>query len=273
MAPGSRPQERPGRLRPLGDPPEHGVYHDPVFLTRDGARRYPGYVTDIITDLALDRLDKRDPDKPFALLIQHKAPHRAFEPAERHRHLYEHQDIPAPATLHDEYSNRSRGLSEREERDWRYQHDIKEYLRVVAGLDENVARVLHYLDITDTAVAYPEINPTGWNNAKATTPTVDYLAPAFLKEVEHWYAAVMPVIAERLHREGRPGVIACQLDNEIGMLAWVSNSPDLTDHLLADFNGWLDTTYGGAARAACGVHRPQGLRPPTTTDPSAGGGF
>ncbi|WP_328724480.1 sulfatase family protein [Streptomyces sp. NBC_00259] len=161
--------------------PEHGVYHDPVFLTADGERRYAGHVTDIITDLALGWLDGRDPDRPFALLIQHKAPHRAFEPAERHRHLYEHDDIPAPATLHDDYANRAPAavearmrmsdlqpydlkapvpqcLSERAEREWRYQRYIKEYLRVIAGLDENVGRVLHYLDIsglTDrTAVAY-----------------------------------------------------------------------------------------------------------------------
>ena len=91
---------------------------------------------------------------------------------------------------------------------------------------------------------HPEIVPTGWDGAEASTPTVDYLAPAFLGEVRRWYAAVMPVIARRLHREGRPGVIACQLDNEIGMLAWVSNSPDLTGHLLEDFNGWLERTYG-----------------------------
>ncbi|AXK37369.1 DUF4976 domain-containing protein [Streptomyces armeniacus] len=161
--------------------PEHGVYHDPVFLTPDGEREYPGYVTDVITDLALNWLDKRDPDRPFALLIQHKAPHRAFEPAERHRHLYEHEDLPVPATLHDDYTHRARaaaearmrmsdlgpddlktpvpeGLSEAEEREWRYQRFIKEYLRVVAALDENLGRVLHYLDtagLTErTAVAY-----------------------------------------------------------------------------------------------------------------------
>ncbi|MEJ8655513.1 beta-galactosidase [Streptomyces halotolerans] len=96
---------------------------------------------------------------------------------------------------------------------------------------------------------HPEIVPTGWDGAEASTPTVDYLAPAFLGEVRRWYAAVMPVIARRLHREGRPGVIACQLDNEIGMLAWVSNSPDLTGHLLEDFNGWLDRTYGDGLAA------------------------
>jgi arylsulfatase A-like enzyme len=156
--------------------PEHGVYHDPAFLTADGERRYPGYVTDVITDLALNWLDRRDRERPFALLIQHKAPHRPFEAAERHRHLYEDVEIPAPATLHDDLRGRApaaaearlrladlqpfdlkapvpEGLSEREEREWRYQRYIKEYLRVVAALDENVGRVLHFLDITGLAGA------------------------------------------------------------------------------------------------------------------------
>ncbi|MFJ8933918.1 beta-galactosidase [Streptomyces sp. NPDC102364] len=91
---------------------------------------------------------------------------------------------------------------------------------------------------------HPEIVGTGWDGAEATTAALDYLAPAYLKEVKRWYAAVMPVLAARLHRKGRPGVIACQLDNEIGMLAWVSNGPNLTTGLLADFNDWLDATYG-----------------------------
>lgn len=91
---------------------------------------------------------------------------------------------------------------------------------------------------------HPEVVPTGWNGDKATTAAVDYLAPAYLEEARRWYDAVMPVIAERLHRRGRPGVIACQLDNEIGMLPWVSNGPILTDRCLRDFNAWLDTTYG-----------------------------
>ncbi|MEB8338380.1 beta-galactosidase [Streptomyces endophyticus] len=91
---------------------------------------------------------------------------------------------------------------------------------------------------------HPAIVGAGWDDAKATTAALDYLAPAYLKEVERWYAAVMPVLAKRLHRKGKPGVIACQLDNEIGMLAWVSNGPNLTPGALADFNDWLDTTYG-----------------------------
>ncbi len=84
---------------------------------------------------------------------------------------------------------------------------------------------------------HPEIVPSGWDGAPAPTRTVDYLAPAFLAEAREWYRAVMPVIAARLRGAGGP-VIAVQLDNEVGMLAWVSNSPDLTDHLVADFARW-----------------------------------
>ena len=85
---------------------------------------------------------------------------------------------------------------------------------------------------------HPEIVPLGWDGKPAPTRTVDYLAPAFLAEARNWYRHVIPVIAARLHPRGGP-VVAVQLDNEVGMLAWVSNSPDLTDHLLDDFNGWL----------------------------------
>jgi beta-galactosidase len=87
---------------------------------------------------------------------------------------------------------------------------------------------------------HPEIVPVGWDGTPAPTRTVDYLAPAYLDEVRHWYRHVVPVIATRLRTRGGP-VVAVQLDNEVGMLAWVSNSPDLTDHLLEDLNSWLAT--------------------------------
>ncbi|WP_129668020.1 beta-galactosidase [Phytoactinopolyspora endophytica] len=90
----------------------------------------------------------------------------------------------------------------------------------------------------------PDAVPSGWDGDETLAPTLDYLAPSFLAEAKRWYEAVMPVIAERLHRPGRPGVIAVQLDNEIGMISWVANAPDFTEHLLEDFNAWLDEEYG-----------------------------
>ncbi len=94
---------------------------------------------------------------------------------------------------------------------------------------------------------HPEISPVGWDARPAPTRTVDYLAPAYLDEVRRWYEAIMPVIAARLQPAGG-NVIAVQLDNEVGMLAWVSNSPDLTDDLLADLLRWLHTEHGDTLR-------------------------
>ncbi|MEH7237240.1 beta-galactosidase [Bacillus sp. JJ1562] len=89
---------------------------------------------------------------------------------------------------------------------------------------------------------HPEIIPIGWDERKATTPTLDYLAPAFLQEVKKWYEEVMKVIKPRLHQYGG-NIIGVQLDNEIGMLSWVSNGPDLTDFVIDEFMMWLQDRY------------------------------
>jgi arylsulfatase A-like enzyme len=148
----------------------HGTYNDPEFLTADGRFRRPGYATDVITDLALEWLAERDPARPFCMLIAHKAPHREWIPAERHATLYEDRDIAEPGTLRDDYTGRASpareatmtikndltdedlkafvpaGLSDDEELRWKYRRFITDYLRCVAALDENMARVLDWLD-------------------------------------------------------------------------------------------------------------------------------
>ena len=85
---------------------------------------------------------------------------------------------------------------------------------------------------------HPEIVPVGWDGQPAPSRTVDYLAPAFLLETRRWYAALLPVVTPRLYGNGGP-VIAVQLDNEVGMLSWVTNAPDLTEGVIGDFVRWL----------------------------------
>lgn len=89
---------------------------------------------------------------------------------------------------------------------------------------------------------YPDTIPTTWDGKVVTTKTLDYLNPNFLNAVERWYEAIMTVVRPRLYTNGG-NIIAIQLDNEIGMLSWVSNSPDLTPTVLTDFHGWLKDTY------------------------------
>lgn len=156
--------------------PGQGHYHNPVFLDAElGVVERGGYVTDLITDDCLDWLDRRDPDRPFALFCHHKAPHRSWEPDAKHFTMYDDVEIPYPDTFRDTLDGRAEvvqavkmrmldldpivdlkspvppGLTLDEEIDWRYQRYIKDYLRVVASIDDNVGRVLDYLDAAGLA--------------------------------------------------------------------------------------------------------------------------
>lgn len=90
---------------------------------------------------------------------------------------------------------------------------------------------------------YPEIIPTTWDHQPVSTYTVDYLHPAFLQATQRYYASLFPHIQRFLHQNGGP-IVTIQLDNEIGMLSWVSNSPDLTPTVLVGFRQFLSTLYG-----------------------------
>jgi arylsulfatase A-like enzyme len=159
--------------------PGQGDYIDPAFI-RGGERRViHGYATDIITDLSIDWIGRRDPDRPFFLMCHHKAPHRPWIPDPKHASLYEDVDIPEPETFNDDYTNRASAAAAAEMRidrdltardlkmeppehltgaalkSWKYQRYIKDYLRCVASVDDNVGRLLDYLDaegLTDNTI-------------------------------------------------------------------------------------------------------------------------
>ena len=95
--------------------PDQGDYYNPDFIEKGVRTRCAGYVTDILTDLAVEFLDARKAgDKPFLLMLQHKAPHRNWQPAERHLSLYDGVAFPEPPTLFDDYATRSRAAFEQE---------------------------------------------------------------------------------------------------------------------------------------------------------------
>ncbi len=83
-----------------------GNYYNPPMIRQGETIQNAGYVTDIITDVSLDWLAKRDKTKPFLLMCQHKAPHREWEPALRHLNADGDRVYPEPATLFDDYAGR-----------------------------------------------------------------------------------------------------------------------------------------------------------------------
>ena len=97
--------------------PDQGDYYNPEFITPDGTIAVKGYVTDLITDLAIGYLDSlRDKRKPFMMMYQHKAPHRHWWPSIDEIESFKQQSIPEPATLYDDYRNRGTAAREAEMR-------------------------------------------------------------------------------------------------------------------------------------------------------------
>jgi arylsulfatase A-like enzyme len=163
--------------------PGQGAYYNPEMINMGKKKVYSGYVTDIITDQSIGWIKNRDRDKPFCLMCHHKAPHRPWIPDEKHAHMYENIEIPEPETFNDDYKNRAyaaeaaymridrdlrynydikteppEGLSIEELKRWKYQCFIKDYLRCIASIDDNVGRLLDFLDeegiSEDTIVIY-----------------------------------------------------------------------------------------------------------------------
>lgn len=86
--------------------PGQGAYYNPAFKTQKGREVVQGYCTDIVTDMALEWMEKNSGgDEPFMLMCQHKAPHRTWMPPLRHLTLYDDIEIPEPATLFDQYED------------------------------------------------------------------------------------------------------------------------------------------------------------------------
>ncbi len=167
--------------------PGQGKYFDPAFLVR-GDKSWPknivpheGYVSDVITDIGIDWLEKRDKSKPFFLMLHHKAPHDMFEFAPRYADYLKDTEIPEPDNLHDQPApgfgsvatrgendslihrigtsvskrhvvrnygldfNISPGLDDHEYTHQAYQEYLKRYLRCVKSVDDNLARLFDYL--------------------------------------------------------------------------------------------------------------------------------
>ena len=162
--------------------PGQGAYTNPPMKEMGKMVKHQGYTTDIITDIALKWLDRRDKTKPFCLMLHHKAPHRNWQPNEKYKKIFAKRTIPLPDTFDDDHSGHKTaakeaamtidrhltpkdvkmappaGLSARELKIWKYQRYMRDYLACVQSVDDNVGRVLDYLDknglADDTIIVY-----------------------------------------------------------------------------------------------------------------------
>ena len=160
--------------------PGQGRYYNPLLIRsgdwnkgadgRPQTTEYGGHSTDVIANEAIRFMQQANDEQPFFLMCHFKAPHRPWEPAHRFKDRLKDVTIPEPANLLDTYDGKGQytqqlrmsmedmdridlkgetipeNMTRDEKRHWVYQRYIKDYLRCVAGIDENVGRILKYLD-------------------------------------------------------------------------------------------------------------------------------
>lgn len=110
--------------------PGQGAYYNPDFIQMDGElKRFEGHCNDLVTEKGLAWLKQAQlGDKPFVAMIQYKAPHRNWAGAPRHLQLFKDVTMPEPASLFDNYSGRSKVLTEHAmgiAGDMSWSHDMK----------------------------------------------------------------------------------------------------------------------------------------------------
>jgi len=189
--------------------PGQGQYYNPDFIEMGEKKQFEGYCTTLTTDFALNWLETRNKEKPFCLLLHHKAPHRTWQPDTLHFNEFKDKVYPVPENFFDNYEGRRAAAEQRlsiratdmdirydlkmedpegriksrfprmshkarmsekqkaawerhyqpimedfleknPEGDelylWKYQRYMRDYLACILSVDENVGRVLDYLE-------------------------------------------------------------------------------------------------------------------------------
>lgn len=118
-----------------------------------------GYITDELTDYAMDWLEKgRDPTKPFFLYLSHKAVHSDAVPPERYKDQYADLDIKLPDSMaNTPENNRGKPMWVRNQRnswhgadfpyhtDRKLQEQVRDIYRSLSPVDDSLGRILAYL--------------------------------------------------------------------------------------------------------------------------------
>ncbi|WP_430971737.1 sulfatase family protein [Sunxiuqinia rutila] len=169
--------------------PGQGRYWNPILKTKDnwedgygGGKEYEGFSTDVIADLSIDWMKKRDKTKPFMMMCHFKATHEPFDFPDRYKHLLDGVELPEPESLYDSgpettgrtfkgqvlenlrdrYLENTKnpnywaqypelpfsvdGLDARGQRKKTYQKLVKDFIRSGAAIDDNIGKLLDFLE-------------------------------------------------------------------------------------------------------------------------------
>lgn len=110
---------------------DQGQYYNPQYRGTDTDGKYiveEGYSTDLTTDHALSFIEHRDTNKPFCLLLHHKAPHRNWLANTKYFGMYDNVTFPMPETFYDDYETSGSAVRTQKmsvTKDMRWEQDFK----------------------------------------------------------------------------------------------------------------------------------------------------
>ena len=123
------------------------------------------YVTDLLTEHALEWMENRSKDKPFFMYLSHKAVHALFRPAERHEGMYKNEEIVFPPSYYltatDEYKdhdipewvkqqrNSWHGVDDMYHGAHNFETFFKAYCETLTALDESLGSVIDFVENSD----------------------------------------------------------------------------------------------------------------------------
>ncbi|ANH80503.1 sulfatase [Niabella ginsenosidivorans] len=125
--------------------PGQGQYYNPDFIRSGNVqKRYTGYVTNIIEALSNEWLDHRDRQKPFCLIIGHKATHRVWMPDLEDLGSFDDKTFDLPHDFYDDYATRKAAAVQDMTiaKTMRMGHDLKMYDPAdSATFEDNIKRM------------------------------------------------------------------------------------------------------------------------------------
>jgi arylsulfatase A-like enzyme len=140
-----------------------GVYRDCPLIVDGVQTPRPGtYVSTDLTDYALQWLDKPDDDRPFCLVVAHKAVHHEFEPPDDLLGTYDDVEIDLPDEAFTYQTLLDRNVWEGTA--GRLQTSYRRYCETLLGMDRETGRLLDAIGpvADNTVVVYTSDNGYSW---------------------------------------------------------------------------------------------------------------
>ncbi len=139
-----------------------GRYFDCPMIVDGRKVRTDGYITDVLTDYAMEFLDEGDTDQPFCLYLSHKAVHAMFKPPERYKGALDEAPLPA---VREKDTDLPLGIVNGYQK-MLFDKLVQGYYEALMGVDDSVGRVLGWLDdrgvAENTLVVYAGDNGYFW---------------------------------------------------------------------------------------------------------------